>query len=151
MNDIVWKTVEAIMEDVLVLYHLILESDYGWNNKVNKNTLHDSKLYEDASVQLKTDYSITLFYNDYLEYVERGRPIGAPKVPVKALLEWAKRKGLPTDNKFIYAVRQSIYKKGIRPRPILKPLEDEMDKMWEDWSQQLFNAITEELDKYFNN
>lgn len=149
-SDTIYKTVEAIKEDVLALFQLILESDYGWNNKVNKNTLHDSKLYEDASVNMTRDFRINLFYNDYLEYIERGRPIEAPKVPVKALFEWARRKGLPTDNQFIYAVRESIYKKGIRPRPILKPFSDEMDKLWDDWSEQLFQAITNNLDKFFN-
>ena len=149
MTEYIRRTVESIKEDILALFHLILEDDYGWNNKTNTNTLADSRLHDEAKVEVTDNFRFNLFYNDYLEYVERGRPIGETKVPVGALIEWAKRKGLPTDNKFIYAVRNSIFKKGIRPRPILKPFSDEMDKLWDEWAIELFVTITAELDNYF--
>lgn len=152
-SDTIRKVVDAIQDDLIALFHAILEDDtVGVNTKVWKNTLADSRLHNEISTKVTTDFSFSLFYNDYLEYVERGRKPLEKKVPVRALLAWAKRKGLPTDNEFIYAVRQSIYNKGIPPRPIIPYLSVEIDDLFDkSWSQQLFNAITEELDKYFNN
>ena len=150
MTEQIKRTVEAIKEDILALFQLILEDDsVGMNTKIQKNTLADSKLHDDAKVEVTDNFTFNLFHNFYLEYIERGRKPEETKVPVGELLKWADRKGLSTDNKFIFAVRNSIWKKGIPARQILKPFSDEMDKCWDDWSQELFMAITAELDNYF--
>lgn len=55
----------------------------------------------------------------YAEAVEKGRRAGAPPPPASALTGWLRRKGI--DQKYAWVIAQSIGRKGIRPRPYLKP------------------------------
>jgi hypothetical protein len=54
--------------------------------------------------------------NDYGKYVNTGRKRGAAKVPIKALVEWIKQKGIETNNKKVlgmaFAIQKTIEKEG---------------------------------------
>lgn len=142
--------IKAIKEDILALFQLILEDDkYGTNIKVNINTLKDSNLHNEAKVE-ESNWVFSLFYNDYLTYIESGRKPKARKVPVDALVEWAKRKGIPSDNNTIYAIRESIYKVGIPKRPIFEPFIEQINEVWDEWSDKIFEGIITNLNNYFN-
>jgi hypothetical protein len=88
-------------------------------------------------VQTKTGPKIEIQYLDYLEYVNAGRkprgsarPITAANgaVPIPALESWVKLKGLRGKNKktgkplpslsLAFAIRASIWKRGIKPANI---------------------------------
>ena len=64
---------------------------------------------------LSTDLVITM--QNYGEYVNTGRKRGAAKVPIKALVEWIKQKGIETNNKKVlgmaFAIQKTIEKQGI--------------------------------------
>ena len=64
---------------------------------------------------LSTDLVITML--NYGEYVNTGRKRGAAKVPIKALVEWIKQKGIETNNKKVlgmaFAIQKTIEKQGI--------------------------------------
>ena len=141
---------KAILEDIKALFQLIMEDDrFGTNKKVNINTLKDSNVHDDVDVILNGNL-FSLYYNDYLDYIQYGRKPKARKVPIKALYDWAVRKGIPTDNNTLYAIRESIYKQGIPSRPILSVFTQQLDREWDNtWSDKLFNEITKELEKYF--
>lgn len=141
---------KLILEDIKALFQLIMEDDrFGTNRKVNINTLKDSNVHDDVDVILN-DNIFSLYYNDYLDYIQYGRKPKARKVPIKALYDWAVRKGIPTDNNTLYAIRESIYKYGIPSRPILSVFTQQLDREWDNtWSDKLFNEITKELEKYF--
>lgn len=148
------RVLEAIAEDIIELVQTILSSDeVGMNIKVGKNTLKDSNLYND--IETKVDESgnpiIYLMLNHYVEYIERGRErYKEPKVPIDALRDWALRKGIPTDNSTLFAIQTSIYNIGIRPRPILHYVFEELDKLFEkEYFDKLFEAIITELNEYF--
>lgn len=138
------KTARVIADEFKTLFQIILE-DNGENIRAGKNTLApDSDLYKTLkkkSVVYTDSVIVELFVNNYIEYIERGRPAHIDKVPIYALLKWAKRKGLPTDNSFLYAVQNTIYKNGIRPRPILYYFWQEVQKEWENWADKIFQAI----------
>tara|TARA_R110000824_G_scaffold195071_4_gene377736 strand:+ start:260 stop:736 length:477 start_codon:yes stop_codon:yes gene_type:complete len=55
--------------------------------------------------------------NDYGEWVNKGRRKGAKKVPIPALVEWIKQKGIATNNKKVlgiaFAIQKTIQKEGI--------------------------------------
>lgn len=142
---------KAIREDLLALFQLILEDDrYGTNDKVGINTLKDSRLHDEAYVESK-DNIFTLYYNDYLQYIETGRKPYTKKVPIVALFEWMKRKHISNDVRVAYAIQQSIYVNGITARPLLEPFEGELDRIIDEWLDRIFNAIVEQLNTYFNN
>lgn len=143
----------AFTKDIMEIVRAVMSSDAGINRKVMKNTLTDSDIYKELDVIATHDGDLVfdLMLNGYLKYIESGRRIGAKMPPVKPIVEWAKKHGISTDNSTIWAIRKAISRDGIAPRPIMDYVFIELDKVWDSrWSDELFNKITEELDKYFN-
>jgi hypothetical protein len=54
--------------------------------------------------------------------IETGRSAGGPMPPQGVLLGWMRRHGI--DERFEFVLRRSIARRGIRPRPYLKPALD---------------------------
>ena len=98
------------------------------------------------------DLVFDLMLNDYLVYIEGGRRIGAKFPPIKPIVEWAKRRGIPTDNSTIFLIRRAISRDGIRPRPFMEFIFEEMDEFWNsgEWSDKIFDKIMEKIDNFFN-
>ena len=156
MNNVKQDIVVALqmiaqdMADLLVA--TIEDPDIGWNNKTGTNTLKDSNLVKTINHKIGTidNPVVEIYVNDYIEYIERGRHIHhTPRVPIDALADWVQRKlhKQPT-NKLLYAIQQSIYQKGIRPRPIIYYWMQEIDKEWDRTDADLiFDTLTKDLDK----
>lgn len=148
---------ERIADDLLALANLVLEDDgVSMNRKVLENTLRDSKLRDDlfATVAATTgdDPVVSAFFNNYVVFLEWDRPPmhGKPP-PISALVDWASRRGIPTDNDTLYAIAHAIWRDGHEGRPIFATIAKESDRLFaEDWAPLLFNSIIEGLTKYFN-
>lgn len=140
-----------IREEILTLFRLILETDkFGINDKINRNTLADSNLHKTANVQTEGVEDYNLFFNDYLEYIESGRKPFTKKLPIDALVKWARRKGISDDSSTIYAIRESIYQKGIKARKIIEHFERELDELFDSTlSDIIFTTITKKIDEIF--
>lgn len=149
LRDKVLQAFQEIAKDIVSVWQHILNGDVGINPKTNTNTLSKSQLNDDTEVN--TTFPNILFnYNDYAQYIESGRKPHARKVPVEALREWARVKGIPTDNNVLYAIREAIYRDGISPRPILSIFSESLDKEWDKtYAEYLYLTITEQLEKYF--
>lgn len=105
-----------------------------------RNSLSQSNLVKSFEYQL-TDAGIVILANDYWRFVESGRARGVKRVPFDAIYFWAKRYGIKprtgqTFNGMVFAIREGIFKNGIRPRPFvdaavtnaLKLLEEPVNK-----------------------
>lgn len=144
MNDATLKVLKAIAEDVLVLAHLILDEN-GLKNSALRNDVR-------CTVECSDNPVITILFNDYVEYIENGRkPNSGETPPISDLREWAQRKGIPATNDVLYAIAETIKKQGMAPRPVLAILEQQIeDSFSNEWADQLFEAIMEELEAFFN-
>lgn len=151
----------AFTKDIMALVRAVMDSPYGINDKVHRNTLHDSNVYKDMTVEADIDDNIVLklLMNHYIhgekcgkEYgIEVGRSKGAKFPPVEPIVEWAKKHGIPTDNSTIFLIRRAISRDGISPRPIMKVVFEEFDKKWDkDWADELFDEITKLINDFFN-
>ena len=144
MSEAVIKVLHSIAEDILSLAHLILD----------ENGLRNSALKDDArcTVEASGNPLFTILFDDYINYIEQGRkPDSGAAPPISALRDWAQRKGIPTTNDVLYAIAEVIRKQGMAPRPILATLEEEIEKSFNNkWADQLFEAITKELEVFFN-
>lgn len=149
-------------------------TQHGINDKVGSDTLTNSNIYNSIEVKVDTNNAlITILVDGYIDYIQGGRKPNKP-FPWKlawgtiehpgVLVEWASKKGLPTDNTTIYFIWKSIIEKGISPRPVFEiiegtspsnpndvVMEDLVDKYWDDWADQIFEAITEGIDYEFQN
>lgn len=62
--------------------------------------------------------------NDYLKYVDKGRRPGTYP-PIRAIMKWTQIKGMP--KQAAWAIRQNIYKFGIKPTNVINRTIREFD------------------------
>lgn len=137
------KVIKEISNEILYLFRQVLSSEVGINKKIGRNTL-TGDIYE--SVRTSADFPIIYLYvNSYIDYIESGLRKGV-FVPIKVLVDWAKKRGISTDNNTIYAIQRGIYNQGIEPRPIFDNFDELITrKYWDNWADKIFNSIWEEL------
>lgn len=149
----VGKIVMEFSKDLMTLVRMVMESNVGINDKVGRNTLVDSNIYKTLSVKATNDGDLIfdIILNDYLTFIESGRRKGAKFPPVEPIVKWARSRGIPTDNSTIFLIRRAISRDGIKPRPFMAHVLEEIDREWGDsLADELFNKIISEIDKYFN-
>lgn len=147
--------------DILQLSQKVMEQDsVGKNPKTGKNTLMQSKMYQQMQSLSPRDLvsssgdSIVLdalfeHYSTYMEW-ERPKEYGK-KPPIDSLRDWAMARGIPTDNDTLWAISTAIWRDGHSARPVMATLEREIERYMEgEGSQKLYDTITEEITKYFN-
>jgi hypothetical protein len=149
------KIVMEFSKDLMTLVRMVMESNVGINYKTKppKNTLKGSNLYKTLSVKATNDGDLIfdIILNDYLTFIESGRRKGAKFPPVEPIVKWARSRGIPTDNSTIFLIRRAISRDGIKPRPFMAHVLEEIDREWDDsLADELFNKIISEIDKYFN-
>lgn len=139
-------------KDIMALVRMVMESNVGINSKVGVNTLVNSQIYKTLSVRATNDGDLIfdIILNDYLVFIENGRRKGAKMPPVEPIVRWCKQKGIPTDNSTIYLIRRAISRDGIKARPFMAHVMEEIDSEWVNVADELFNKIMEEIDKFFN-
>ena len=146
--------VMSISKDIMELVRMVMESNNLINTKVGRNTIApDSDIYKSLQVKATNDGDLVfdIMLNDYLTFIESGRRKGAKFPPVEPIVKWARKRGIPTDNSTIFLIRRAISRDGIRPRPFMQFVLEEIDTSWDDgWADEIFNKIMEELDKFFN-
>ena len=147
------RVMYEIGKDIAKLVREIMDSNVGMNMKAGKNTLSDSDLYRELSVRSTSDGDLVfdIMLNDYIQYIENGRRKGAKFPPIEPIIQWCRKKGLPTDNSTIFLIRRAISRDGIKPRPIMQYVFEEIDREWdEQLADELFNKIMEMIDNFFN-
>ena len=153
MENSLDKIMQSIANDILEIVRMVLESNNLINDKVGKNTIApDSDLYKQLQVKSRNDGDVVydLMLNDYLVFIESGRRAGAKFPPVEPIVRWARKRGIPTDNNTIFLIRRAISRDGIKPRPFLSYIFEEMDDRWNStWADNIFNKIMEQIDNFF--
>ena len=152
MNKNVIKAFNLLAVDILDLFHKVLASDVGINRKpmAGKNTLKYSRLAQTAQIQTDIPF-FHLILNDYIDSIENGRRPKAQLVPIESLRDWARRKGIPSDNKTLEIIQYAIWRDGIKGRPVMRTFFNMLDKEWNStYSKELFEAILHNLTQYFN-
>lgn len=122
----------------------------GVNDKINKNTLVDSHIYEELEVSNEDIGLIKILIHDYYVYIESGMESGH-WVDADYLLPWMVDKGIPTDNETLWHIQDSIYKYGISPRPFLDEAFDMIDEYWDSFADGVIEILLEDITDYFEN
>jgi len=159
---------EALMELAVAVKRIINDriSRYGVNPRTDTNTLEGSNLQKSIQVTAEDD-GISLQIANYWEYVALGwkrthRFEGTFSKFIQNILIWMREKNIHQqgikDNNLAYAIALNIMKNGIQARPFMiwnnegdiTKMIPELEAYLDKWFENLFNAITEDLDKYFN-
>lgn len=144
-----------IASSLIKLAQSVMDDDaVGVNVKIGRNTLTDSTLKKtiEGYVSAQDDFVVTLLFNHYVEFIERGRaPKTGKQPPIDALKDWAAKNSIPTDAATLWAISYAIWRDGYAGRPIFATLDTLLDKAFGDeWAPRIFDALVEELDIFFN-
>lgn len=135
----------------------------GMGDKVASGKLLNSIQY-DIETDTQGNPVMVLSYIDYFENVNLGRRKERKKVPISAILDWIKVRGLQGRNKkgrfiprlsFAFAIQTNIYKFGIRPANIydkgldglLNFVENPPPGLGDEW-QDVFDMIAEDVNVF---
>ena len=134
------KIVMEFTKDIMDIVRVVMESNI------------DSDSYKNLKVIAKNDGDLVfdIILNDYLKFIESGRRKGADMPPVEAIVEWAKKHGIPTDNGTIYLIRRAISRDGIAPRPFMATVMEQIDLNMPNWYDKIFDEITKLINDFFN-
>ena len=143
---------KAFAEDVMNITADIMASSMLVNDKVGRNTIApNSDIFKQMYAKASGNIVIQLLLNDYVQYIESGRKAGSKFPPIQPIVQWAKKRGISTDNSTIFLIRRAIAEDGIRPRPFMYKVFETIDKKWDgEWSSELFNELTKIIDEFFN-
>lgn len=141
------KIVMEFTKDIMKLVHAAMDGKDLDNNKSS------SDIYKNLQVNATNDGDLVfdIILNDYLKFIESGRRKGADMPPVEAIVEWAKKHDIPTDNGTIYLIRRAISRDGIAPRPFMDKVFEDIDDVWDkNWADELFDEIMRMINDFFN-
>lgn len=96
---------------------------------LQKMGLGTSRLANRVKIVLdNNDFRIEFDY--YVHFIDSGRGANKKPPPVRAIAEWIERNGIFAQNlttlQLAFAISRSIGKKGIKPRPFLDRLSEEV-------------------------
>lgn len=143
---------KAFAEDIMNITADIMASSMLVNEKVGRNTISpNSDIFREMYAKASGNIVIQLLLNDYVQYIESGRKAGSKFPPIQPIVQWAKKRNIPTDNSTIFLIRRAIAEDGIKPRPFMYKVLETIDNKWDgEWSSELFNELTKIIDEFFN-
>ena len=146
------KVVMEFSKEIMDIVRVVMESNLLDNHKVGRNTIIGSDIYKNLQVIAKNDGDLVfdILLNDYLTYIESGRRKGAKMPPVEPIVRWARSRGIPTDNSTIFLIRRAISRDGIRPRPFMATVMEQIDLDMPNWYDKIFDEITKLINDFFN-
>lgn len=142
---------KAFAEDVMNITADIMSSNIMVNKKGINTIAPDSKIFKEMKAKASGNIVIELLLNDYVKYIESGRKAGSKFPPLEPIVQWAKKRGIKTDNSTMFLIRRAIAEDGIKPRPFMYKVFETIDKKWDgEWSSELFQELTNIIDEFFN-
>ena len=110
--------------------------------------LGNSRLAKSVKIVLDKDSNAKVIFKEYAIFIDKGRRSGAKPPPIQPILDWIRRKGIiPTNisqEDLAYSVSRSIGIRGIKAKPFLDKLQEEITKLFEIHIQKEIVRITNE-------
>lgn len=151
-NVVIFSAIHSLSELILKSLKDILASEVGVNPKSGKNSLKNSDFAKSIEVLTGLEKDSLEFYvvgNYYWYWIENGRKPNRKMPPYEAILRWAKKNGIPTNNSTLYAIRKSIGDNGFEGRHFIEPTLDRIEKDLDEWADKVFDSIIAMLDSKF--
>lgn len=139
---------------------------YGFNARAGRNTLEGSDLQDSIEI-VPLENGVRLSINPYWEFVSRGweRTGNYPGTFSKFVYnmdKWVTKNNITignlTQTQVVYILINRIWVRGIAPRPFMIYTDDgdltkmipELETYIDKWFDDLFELITQDIDKHFN-
>lgn len=86
--------------------------------------------FDDAEITYEVKgNNLSIIVPNNISFQEAGRKVKVKRVPIKALIAWGIKYKISNINRYVYAIQTSIYKKGIRPKPVNFNIEQVLVKI----------------------
>lgn len=149
MEENMTKVLQGMAEDILIVMRDIMDAN-GLSYSNLRNQMYTKVEEEGDNIVLK------LFTNHYIYWVDKGRkPTPYPPLtrwadPVGDIKGWCQRKGIPSDNKTVYAIIKKIHKYGYEGRFFLEDFWREAEEKTYKNLDQLADIIMKDLYDWFS-
>lgn len=142
------KATQIISTELLELVRSIMLETDG----MSKTGSSFADLLRVKSEQTSDSIIVSLYVENYIAYAEQKKSLAsADRQSVDSLRDWAINSGIDADNETLYTIAQSIWFDSIALRPILAKIEERIDQAFDSrWADLLFEALIDDLTKYFN-
>lgn len=140
------------LNETLTILGELVKSQY--KSQLSKgNSIATGKLYNSVDYKLTfTESGVKLYFTalDYWVYVENGRQAGKMP-PISVIKRWMVVKGIADTNNTLWKIARSIEKYGIKPKPYLRQIKQELPSFKDDIMKALNKDIKIEMEKQIKN
>ena len=114
---------------------------------VENGIAEDSHIVEDLKTEAVGMDLVKVLIHDYYAYINNGSHYTQYPPPLDAIRAWCEEKLHTTDNSVVFAVREAIFKRGIKARPFMGDIISAIDDLYESFGDEVFEIFCEEIDK----
>lgn len=107
----------------------------------------NSHIVEDLKTEAVGIDLVKVLIHDYYAYINNGSHYTQYPPPIDAIRAWCEEKLHTTDNSVVFAVREAIFKRGIKARPFMGDVISAIDDLYESFGDEVFEIFCEEIDK----
>lgn len=90
---------------------------------------------------------VKVLIHDYYANINNGSHYTQYPPPIDAIRAWCEEKLHTTDNSVVFAVREAIFKRGLKARPFMGDIILAIDDLYESFGDEVFEIFCEEIDK----
>ena len=114
---------------------------------VENGIAEDSNIVEDLKTEAVGMDLVRVMVHDYYTYIDSGSHYTQYPPPLEAVRAWCEEKLHTTDNNVVFAVREAIFKRGLKARPVVGDVSESIDELYEGFGDEVFGIFCEEVDK----
>ena len=114
---------------------------------VENGIAEDSHIVEDLKSEAVGMDLVKVMIHDYYAYINNGSHYTQYPPPLEAIRAWCEEKLNTTDNNVVFAVREAIFKRGLKARPFVGDVEAAVDELYEGFGDEVVGIFCEEVDK----
>lgn len=114
---------------------------------VENGIAEDSHIVEDLKSEAVGMDLVRVMIHDYYAYINNGSHYTQYPPPIEPIRAWCEEKLHTTDNSVVFAVREAIFKRGLKARPFMGDIILAIDDLYESFGDEVFEIFCEEIDK----
>ena len=115
---------------------------------VDAGVKEDAHIIEDLTSEAVGMDLVKVMIHEYYAYINNGSHYTTKPPPFQAIYDWCEETdGLDTDNSTVFAIRQAIFKRGLKARPFMGDVILAIDDLYGDFGDEVYDIFCDEVNK----